>query len=215
MCLSVFSTHRIAMRPLSSLRVLSRLPQPCLTVRRLHVGPSPSTCQSHRANLSSVSSFSLIRTYASKSKKPDKSAEKASARNKASLIPDREQGARGPRSTSADKLVPGSQQALVGEAQAEYERADAKMKASVDWYRRECAGLEMQGSGRVTPDVLKPVRVVLPDVEGESCGLNELGTVGVRDGTTIIVTVFSEDVSVLLLTLALVFPPSANNSCRP
>ncbi|EJD05406.1 ribosome recycling factor [Fomitiporia mediterranea MF3/22] len=68
------------------------------------------------------------------------------------------------------------------------------MKSAIDWFRREVASKEIQGSGRVTPDILKPVRVSLPGMpEGETSGLTELATVGVREGTTLIVTVFAED----------------------
>ncbi|KAH8116119.1 ribosome recycling factor [Phellopilus nigrolimitatus] len=68
------------------------------------------------------------------------------------------------------------------------------MQAAVDWFRRETATMEMQGSGRVSPDVLKPVRVALPGAgEGETCSLTEVATVGVREGTTLLVTVFAED----------------------
>ena len=176
---------------LASARALVR------TSSRLH--PSRPT-QLTSVLASSSSSLSQCRAYASKSKSKGKEKEKdksssASNRNKASLIPDREAGARGPHATSSSNLIPGSQQVLIGEAPAEYEKADAKMKSAVDWFRRECAAMEMQGSGRVTPDVLKPVRVVLPESDGADCGLNEIATVGVRDGTTIIVTVFAENVS--------------------
>ena len=74
--------------------------------------------------------------------------------------------------------------------------------------------MEMQGSGRVTPDVLKPVRVVLPESQSQSdgevcaCALEEVATVGVRDGTTILVTVFAENVRPLFLVFIVISKPA-------
>ena len=94
------------------------------------------------------------------------------------------------------KLIPGSKQVLSGQSQAEYEKADEKMKVAVDWLRREVATMEARGSGRVTPDLLKPVRVVLAGTPKDSppVPLTDVATVGIRDGTVLIVTVFSPDV---------------------
>ncbi|KAL5498536.1 hypothetical protein ACEPAH_1890 [Sanghuangporus vaninii] len=138
------------------------------------------------------------RCYASKAKgvkgkEKDKKAKERAEKSAKANNSERDKSWGG-HSMSTDGLVPGSQQVLSGEAQAEYERADGKMKTSIDWFRREVAAKELQGSGRVTPDILKPVRVALPDMpEGETCSLTELATVGVREGTTLIVTVFAED----------------------
>ena len=60
--------------------------------------------------------------------------------------------------------------------------------------RREFAAMEMRASGRVTPDVLSPVRVQLPGAK-EAVKLDAVSTVGVREGNTLIVTVFEEQVS--------------------
>ena len=60
-------------------------------------------------------------------------------------------------------------------------------------YEEEVAALEVRASGRVTPAVLAPVRVSLPDKGGVR--LEEVATVGVRDGTMLVVTVFEEQVS--------------------
>lgn len=106
-------------------------------------------------------------------------------------------------------LTPGSQQALTDPAaREEYARADAKMAASLEWFRREVAQLEARASGRVTPRLLAPVRVslfVTPSASGAGAGagsgpgaqkvrLEEVATVGVRDGSTLIVTVFDPQV---------------------
>lgn len=100
---------------------------------------------------------------------------------------------------STATLVPGSQKRLTDEfAIEEYEKADKKMQAAVEWYRKELAGLEMRASGRVTPALLAPVRVTLPDSEGQTLRLEEVATVGVREGSTLLVTVFDENVSAQL-----------------
>jgi hypothetical protein len=100
---------------------------------------------------------------------------------------------------STATLIPGSQKKLTDEsAIEEYEKAEKKMQAAVEWYRKEVAGLETRASGRVTPALLAPVRVTLPDSEGESLRLEEVATVGVREGSTLLVTVFDENVSASL-----------------
>lgn len=68
------------------------------------------------------------------------------------------------------------------------------MTAAVDWFRRETAQLDARASGRVTPQILSPVRVKLGDGE-DLVKLEEVATVGVRDGSMLIVTVFESDVS--------------------
>ncbi|KAH9968207.1 ribosome recycling factor domain-containing protein [Russula dissimulans] len=94
-------------------------------------------------------------------------------------------------------LTPGSQQTLTDPAaREEFARADAKMAACVERLRREVAQLEARATGRVTPQLLAPVRVsVAPTSSASASGgkklrLEELATVGVRDGSTLIVTVF-------------------------
>lgn len=112
-------------------------------------------------------------------------------------------------------LTPGSQQTLTDPtAREEFARADTKMASRVEWLRREVSLLEARASGRVTPQLLAPVRVSVSSV-GPSAAtsasseakkgarLEELAYVGVRDGTTLIVTVFDPQVSVLLLLLLL------------
>jgi len=106
---------------------------------------------------------------------------------------------RGPITTTS--LTPGSQQVLSNPAaREEYARASTAMASSVEWFRREVAQLEARASGRVTPQLLAPVRVSLPPVTHKEEGatpsspsklrLEELATVGVRDGSTLVVTVF-------------------------
>ncbi|KAG2133196.1 ribosome recycling factor-domain-containing protein [Suillus bovinus] len=75
-------------------------------------------------------------------------------------------------------LVPGSKQALTSEAaRLEYGKSEAKMKV---------ASLETRASGRVTPALLSPEK------GKDLLKLEELATVGVRDGSTLIITVFEE-----------------------
>ncbi|KAN0111690.1 Ribosome recycling factor domain containing protein [Russula decolorans] len=111
--------------------------------------------------------------------------------------------ARAPIATTS--LTPGSQQTLNDPtAREEFARADAKMAGCVEWLRREVSQLEARASGRVTPQLLAPVRVSVSSVGPSAASsaasasseakkgarLEELATVGVRDGTTLIVTVF-------------------------
>ncbi|PBK68503.1 hypothetical protein ARMSODRAFT_975907 [Armillaria solidipes] len=61
------------------------------------------------------------------------------------------------RSTSS--LKPGSQQPLTKPADiAEHEKCEEKMKASVEWLRRDCADASARAAGRVTPALLANVR---------------------------------------------------------
>ena len=114
-------------------------------------------------------------------------------------------------------LTPGSQRGLTDpSARDELARADAKMAAGVEWLRREVAQLEARASGRVTPQLLAPVRVSVPVAVGASASsaaasgakkarLEELATVGVRDGSSLIVTVFDPRVSFVCLPVFLFF----------
>ncbi|KAH9924365.1 ribosome recycling factor domain-containing protein [Amylocystis lapponica] len=95
-------------------------------------------------------------------------------------------------SVSTSDLVPGSQRIAAGD---EHKRAEEKMRAVLERFRKDVAGLEMRASGRVTPAVLAPVRVPLPDnkgADGRGVLLEEIATVGVREGTTLLITVFEE-----------------------
>ncbi|KAF9447687.1 ribosome recycling factor [Macrolepiota fuliginosa MF-IS2] len=94
------------------------------------------------------------------------------------------------KTKSTSKLVPGSQQPITDEAAlAEYKKAETIMKNAVEWFRKECQGFETRASGRVTPALLSPVRIKL---EGKEYRLEEIATVGVRDGSILLVTLFDE-----------------------
>jgi hypothetical protein len=114
---------------------------------------------------------------------------------------------------ATESLTPGSQQALTDPAaRDEFARTDAKMAACVERLRREVAQLEARASGRVTPQLLAPVRVsVAPSSSSSSASaagkgasvstkvrLEEVATVGVRDGSTLIVTVFEPQVRLVV-----------------
>ncbi|KIP09917.1 hypothetical protein PHLGIDRAFT_66624 [Phlebiopsis gigantea 11061_1 CR5-6] len=85
-------------------------------------------------------------------------------------------------------FVPASQRISAGDV---YFKAEDGMKAVVDRYRKDLAALDARASGRVTPGMLAPVRVALPGQDAK-VKLEEVATVGVRDGTTLVVTVFEE-----------------------
>ncbi|KAF7974854.1 hypothetical protein HWV62_11093 [Athelia sp. TMB] len=139
--------------------------RPVLTSTRF-ILPRLVSSSRTRLPLLATSSITSHRTYASKSK--DKGKAKSTA-----------------------TLVPGSQQKLTDPAAIEeYGKAEQKMTAAVAWYAKEVAQLETRASGRVTPALLAPVRVTL---EGAPFRLEDVATVGVREGSTLIVTVFEEN----------------------
>ncbi|TEB29877.1 ribosome recycling factor [Coprinellus micaceus] len=87
------------------------------------------------------------------------------------------------KAKSTANIVPGSKLKIVDE--------DAKKETAVEWFRKECAGYETRASGRVTPAILSPVRVKIPGDTTEH-PLEALATVGVREGTTLLITLFDE-----------------------
>ncbi|KAF9486206.1 ribosome recycling factor [Pholiota conissans] len=96
------------------------------------------------------------------------------------------------KAKSTDNIVPHSKQPITdAAAQQEYDKAETAMKTAVDWFRKECAASETRAAGRVTPALLAPVRVKLPD-NPKMMKLEELATVGVREGTTLLITLFDE-----------------------
>lgn len=121
------------------------------------------------------------RTYASKKKL--KNAESQPA-------------ARKPTASAQDDFVPGSQRIAAGEV---YHKAEESMNVALERYRKEVSNLEMRANGRVTPALLAPVRVKLPNhpgADGKGARLEEIATVGVREGTTLLITVFEEPVRI-------------------
>ena len=167
-----------------------------------HCRPSVSLLSSSRQSLLTFNSRTLLsiplskRGYASKPKGRGKGSEKEKDKDKkGTKNKDREGDREGRYGKDTSTLVPGSEQVLSGEAAEEFARSESRMGQAIDWFKREVAQLEMQGAGRVTPDILRPVRVQLPGTsESEACALTDVATVGVREGTTLLVTVFAEDV---------------------
>ena len=133
-----------------------------------------------------------IRTYAKPAKKKggkDKGVDDDAPSSSSSS------GKRGNKGVATDELVPASQRVV---SSAEYRATEAKMQAATEWFRKEAAALETRATGRVTPAVLAPVRVragAAGEAAGKGVRLEEVATVGVREGTTLLVTVFEEHVS--------------------
>jgi hypothetical protein len=99
-----------------------------------------------------------------------------------------------PSPDASTTLIPRSQRILDSPAAlAEYNLAKDKMQTSVDWYRKECGNLEMRASGRVTPALISPLKVPLPG-HGHGVRLEEIATVGVRDGSVLWIVAFEEQV---------------------
>lgn len=90
------------------------------------------------------------------------------------------------------KLVPGSKMKMNPPEQALFESTEVEIKQILELCKRDLKELEFRASGRVTPELLSPVRVQV--LGKKPCRLEELATVGVRDGTTLVITVFDESV---------------------
>ncbi|KAF9527620.1 ribosome recycling factor domain-containing protein [Crepidotus variabilis] len=96
------------------------------------------------------------------------------------------------KAKSTTSFVPGSKQPITDEAaRQEYTKCEATMQAAVEYFRKECATSENRALGRITPALLEPVRVKLPD-NPKGAKLEELATVGVREGSTLLITLFDE-----------------------
>jgi hypothetical protein len=97
------------------------------------------------------------------------------------------------------KFIPQSSMPHGAEYDKEEKSADAKMKASLNWLKEKARSVEARSSGRVSPDVLDGVKVLLePSADGKAApaehALKEIATVGVKHGNTLVVTVFEEHV---------------------
>lgn len=83
----------------------------------------------------------------------------------------------------------------ISEEEEVIEQAGQKMHATVEWYKRELVQMEARVSGRVVPSLLDPIRVKLKGNAGASLRLDEVATVGVREGNVLVITLFDEAVS--------------------
>ena len=163
---------------------------------RLHISPAAASRLSPTAAVTKL----VPRAYSSKKAKHGSNVDHSERATTSG-------SKRSPVATTS--LTPGSQQVLSNPAaREEHARASAAMASSVEWFRREVAQLEVRASGRVTPQLLDPVRVSLSHAthkeEGASSSsssvppkvrLEEISTVGVRDGSSLVVTVFDPQVS--------------------
>lgn len=78
------------------------------------------------------------------------------------------------------------------------------MTSTVEWIRKEVAGIVARGVGRVSTSVLDGVRVALSDEQQsqkKEARLNEIATVGIRDGNCLIVTLHDDNVSLFLIVV--------------
>ena len=132
------------------------------------------------------------RGYASKSKKVSSKdqSKAAKAQLKSSKFDGEKHG-----TVTTDQLLPGSQLRISESALDEYRKCEEKMVAVVEWYRKEVAKMENRASGRVTPEILAPVSVKIPG-RGHGARIEEVATVGVKDGSVLIVTAFEDSVSI-------------------
>ena len=155
-----------------------------------------------------------IRCYASKSRKH--SSKDQSKTTKAKLKSSKFDGEKH-GTVSTDQLLPGSQLRISESALGEFQKCEEKMVAAVEWYRKEVSKMETRASGRVTPEILAPVSVKIPWRGPNGVKIEEVATVGVKDGSVLMVTVFENSVGVLVLGEVrltgglLVVPPSCRN----
>lgn len=71
--------------------------------------------------------------------------------------------------------------------------SEQKMTGSLEHFTKELAALENRASGRVNASLFDAVRV--PSLDGSvRYRLGEVGTVGVKEGSTIVITLFDEKV---------------------
>ena len=146
-------------------------------------------CRQHALAAWRITAATQQARHYAKSAKKTKGKEKEKVQDEA---PQRD-GKKGSKGVSTDSLVPASQRIA---ASPEYKGTESKMQGVLDWFRKEVAALETRATGRVTPAVLSPVRVKLPESsDGRGVRLEEIATVGVKEGTTLLVTVFEEHVS--------------------
>ncbi|CAE6416709.1 unnamed protein product [Rhizoctonia solani] len=71
-------------------------------------------------------------------------------------------------------------------------QANHKMDTTIEWFKREVAQMESRVSGRVVPSLLDPVRVKLKEAGGAAVRLDQVSTVGVREGNILVITLFDE-----------------------
>ncbi|KZS97285.1 ribosome recycling factor [Sistotremastrum niveocremeum HHB9708] len=158
-----------------------------ISLRRCRIPSGLSVVHSSRNTLiASGSQIHQLRFYASKTKQKNNGRE-----SREPDVPRTKDGNKG-RLSTAD-LVPGSKQVLEDASQAELEKVAAKIQSTITWFKKQLAEIQSRGSGRVTPAILDSVRV-----EAGTRGivkLDQVSTVGVRDGTTLMINVFEDEMT--------------------
>ena len=143
------------------------------------------------ATIFTLPASALLRTRGYASKSSSKNQSKATkALLKSSKFDGEKHG-----TVTTDQLLPGSRLRIAESALGEYRRFEEKMVVAVEWYRKEVAKMETRVSGRVTPEILAPVSVKIPGRGANGARIEEVATVGVKDGSVLVVTVFEDSVS--------------------
>ncbi|KAF9003225.1 ribosome recycling factor domain-containing protein [Cyathus striatus] len=155
----------------------------------LHIQPTPRILPTR--------TFTTTPTLLGKKDKKAKKSNFKSEDEEEDFIPEEDEPrikSKKDKSRSTDSFVPGSQLRVEPAAQEEYSKADTGMRTAVEWFRKECSATEVRMSGRVNTSILSPVRVVVGAGEGEeyTSRLEEVATVGIKDGTMLLVTPFEE-----------------------
>ncbi|KAI0777289.1 ribosome recycling factor domain-containing protein [Trametes elegans] len=142
---------------------------------------SRAQCSQTAARRAALAAVQQVRCYA-------KPAKKQKLKGKDKEVED--VPAKKAKGVSTDALIPASQRIVSSE---EYKKTEGKMLTVLEWFRKEVAALETRATGRVTPALLAPVRVKVPGgADSRGVRLEEVATVGVKEGTTLLVTVFEE-----------------------
>jgi ribosome recycling factor len=82
------------------------------------------------------------------------------------------------------------------------------MASTVDHFVKELCTLENRASGRVNPSILDPIRVQSTDGRGK-LKLREVATIGVKEGHTLVITLFDDKVSWHVVLYLLPLPQHA------
>lgn len=150
-----------------------------------------------RSRVLSPRAFSLdplpsqIRSYASKNKN-----------NKNTNTNTNPAPTKGSHATTTKNFIPASERTFLDEAiQSEYDKTSERMTSTVEWFRKEVAATIARGTGHVSTSILDGVRVLWKAEVHENereMRLNEVATVGVRDGNCILVTLHDDEVGYVI-----------------
>jgi ribosome recycling factor len=90
-------------------------------------------------------------------------------------------------------MIPASQRQVSDELLTDFEVMKERMTAVVEQFRLAVKEASKKADGKVSPDLLKSVKVRMPTT-GKMVPIDDVATVGVRDGIALVVTVFDEAV---------------------